>query len=80
MWLYFNKNQNKYEFELSPKDCEMWGIKKSSYYRGIEELEKFGYLKPIKEGSNIYRFYEYPVEWYMSFISIFFENLWYQFE
>ena len=62
MWLYFNKNKNKHSFELSAKACEAWGIKKNSYYRGIEELEKHGYLEPIKEGSNVYNFYEYPKE------------------
>lgn len=60
MWLYFNKNQNNHGFELSQKDCEKWGIKKNSYYRGIDELIEKGYLKPIKEGSNIYNFYEKP--------------------
>lgn len=60
MWLYFNKNQNNHGFELSKADCEKWGIKKNSYYRGIDELIEKGYLKPIKEGSNIYNFYEKP--------------------
>lgn len=60
MWLYFNKNQDSYKFELSQKACLAWGIKKDSYYAGIEELIRKGYLLPIYEGSNIYCFYEKP--------------------
>ena len=60
MWLYFNKNQVGYKFELSQKACQLWGIKKDSYYDGIRELESKGYLFPIYEGSNIYKFYETP--------------------
>ena len=60
MWLYFNKNQNGYKVELSQKACQLWGIKKDSYYDGIRELESKGYLFPIYEGSNIYKFYETP--------------------
>ena len=58
MWLYFNKNRDGYEFELSQKACQLWGIKKDSYYNGIRELQSKGYLLPIYEGSNIYKFYE----------------------
>ncbi len=60
MWLYFNKNQDGYKFELSQKTCSDWGIKKDSYYDGIRELESKGYLLRICEGSNIYKFYEKP--------------------
>lgn len=60
MWLYFNKNQDRYQFELSQKACVEWGIKKDSYYDGVRELEAKGYLLPIYEGSNIYNFYETP--------------------
>jgi hypothetical protein len=60
MWLYFNKNQDGYKFELSQKTCLDWGIKKDSYYDGLRELESKGYLLPIYEGSNIYCFYEKP--------------------
>ena len=58
MWLYFNKNQDNYKFELSQKACADWGIKKDSYYNGIKELEAKGYLYPLHEGSNIFCFYE----------------------
>lgn len=60
MWLYLNKNQENYKFELSQKACQLWGIKKDSYYDGVRELESKGYLIPIHEGSNIYKFYETP--------------------
>lgn len=58
VWLYFNKNQDHYEFELSQKACSDWGIKKDSYYAGVEELIDKGYLIPIYYGSNIFVFYE----------------------
>lgn len=60
LWLYFNKNQDGYKFELSQKACLEWGIKKDSYYSGIEEFIKKGYLIPIHYGSNVYQFYEIP--------------------
>ena len=58
MWLYINKNQDNYRFELSRKACEDWGIKKDSYYDGFNDLVKQGYLRPSKEGSNVYHFFE----------------------
>ena len=58
MWLYFNKNQDNYQFDLSVKACKDWGIKKDSYYSGIAELIAKGYLVPIQEGSNVYVFFE----------------------
>ncbi len=58
MWLYLNKNQDNYRFELSRQACEEWGIKKDSYYDGIRNLIDNGYLRPIQLGSNIYIFYE----------------------
>lgn len=58
LWCYFNKNQDQYEFELSQKACEEWGIKKDSYYNGVNELINKGYLHPICEGSNVFCFYE----------------------
>ena len=61
MWLYFNKNQEHYAFELSRADCLEWGIKKDSYYDGIEELIEKGYLVQSREGSNLYTFYELPL-------------------
>ena len=58
MWIYINKNQDGYQFELSRKACEEWGIKKDSYYDGLRDLENNGYLRPAKPGSNIYHFFE----------------------
>ncbi len=58
LWLYFNKNQDKYEFELSRVDCKSWGIKKDSYYSAVTDLIETGYLVPLREGSNIYVFFE----------------------
>ena len=60
MWLYFNKNQEDFELELSQKACAAWGIKKDSYYDGIEELTRKRYLLPTHWGSNVYYFYESP--------------------
>lgn len=60
MWLYLNKNQDKYRLELSRQACDGWGIKKDSYYDGIRNLEEKGYLRKSWEGSNVYYFYELP--------------------
>ena len=60
MWLYLNKNQDNYQFELSRQACAEWGIKKDSYYDGLKNLEEKGYLHPIRPGSSIYVFYEAP--------------------
>ena len=60
MWLYLNKNQEKYTFELSRAACLEWGIKKDSYYDGIKELIEKGYLIQAREGSNYYTFFESP--------------------
>ena len=49
MWLYLNKNQEKYTFELSRAACLEWGIKKDSYYDGIKELMEKGYLVQARE-------------------------------
>jgi hypothetical protein len=58
MWLYINKNQDDYRFELSRQVCEAWGIKKDSYYDGFKDLVNNGYLRPSKPGSNVYYFHE----------------------
>ena len=60
MWLYFNKNQDNYKFELSQKDALNFGVKKDSYYNGIKDLEEKGYLIPLRSNTNIYLFYETP--------------------
>ena len=58
MWLYLNKNQDNYRFDLSRQACEEWGIKKDSYYDGIRNLIDYGYLRPLCAGSNIYIFFK----------------------
>ena len=58
LWCYLNKNQEGYQFELSQKECEKWGIKKDTYYAAVKKLVELGYLVPIEEGSNIYVFFE----------------------
>lgn len=58
LWCYLNKNQEGYQFELSQKECEKWGIKKDVYYAAVKKLVELGYLVPIEEGSNIYVFFE----------------------
>ena len=60
MWLYLNKNQERYTFELSRAACLEWGIKKDSYYDGIKELIDKGYLVQARDGSNYYTFFESP--------------------
>ena len=65
LWLYLAKSQDGYEFGLSQKACENWGIKKDSYYRGKEELIEKRYLVPLEDGR--YRFDEIPVYNYSDF-------------
>ncbi len=60
LWLYCNKNIDNYTFELSQKACLDFGIKKDSYYNGVEELIKKGYFIQEYEGSNHFCFYETP--------------------
>ncbi len=60
MWLYLNKNQENYTFDLSRTACLEWGIKKDSYYDGVRELIEKGYLIQARDGSNYYTFYESP--------------------
>lgn len=59
MWLYLSKNEPGFQLGLSRKACEEWGIKKGSYYNGIEDLKNNGYL--VEVGSNEYQFNEIPI-------------------
>ena len=61
LWLYMNKNQDGYKFELSRVDCAKWGIKKDSYYSAVEELINKGFLVQDHYGSNVYWFHEKAV-------------------
>lgn len=59
LWLYLNKNSDTYfPIELSQKACAEWGLSKDSYYRAFEELVKYGYLRQVRENSNLYNFFE----------------------
>lgn len=58
IWMYLARNKNRYEFALSPKAMEEWGIKKDAYYRAKKVLEEKGYLV---EGKHGLVFNEYPV-------------------
>ena len=60
LWLYLAHHQDEYEFGLSQKACESWGIKKDTYYRSRDELIEKKYLVEI--GPSRYRFDEIPVE------------------
>lgn len=60
LWLYFAKNQNNYNFDLSQKAAAEWGIKKSAYYDNVEKLIEKGYLQQKDSNSNIFYFTEKP--------------------
>lgn len=58
LWLYIQKNQNDFEFALSQKACEEFGLKKDSYRRAKDELITKGYLRD--QGNDVYEFVEEP--------------------
>lgn len=62
LWLYLNKNQQGFQFELSRQAALGFGIKKDSYYSAIDELLEKKYLKIAKENSNVLLFYEMPYD------------------
>ena len=52
-------NSDGYQFALSSKVAEeMFGIQRKQYNNAVAELLRQGYLVAVKEGSNIYNFYE----------------------
>ena len=61
LWLYMNKNQDNYRFELSRVDCAKWGIKKDSYYSAVQELIDKGFLVQDHLGSSLFWFHETAV-------------------
>lgn len=62
MWVYFNKNQNGYSFDLSPAAAKKAsGIVESSFHAGVNELIEKQYLVPDEESTNNYIFYEVPL-------------------
>lgn len=67
MWVYFSKNQNGYEFDLSSKHAEeSFSLSKRRYDNSIQELIKAGYLvdtnTDAKKVKNSWTFYEIPLE------------------
>lgn len=60
LWIYIAKNKDQYTFSLSKKDCENWGINKSSYHGAIQDLIDKGYLRESKRKENTYYFIENP--------------------
>ena len=59
LWIYFAKNQDNYEFYLSPKALdEAMNVSDSQYRRAMSELIENGYL--VETSSNHYTFYESP--------------------
>lgn len=58
LWLYCNKNQNGYQFELSQKALQEWGLKKDAYQTAKKKLMELGYLVPASEDSNVLIFCE----------------------
>ena len=61
LWLYMNKNQDDYRFDLSRVDCAKWGIKKDSYYSAVDELINKGFLVQDHYGSSLFWFHEKAV-------------------
>ena len=58
LWCYLAKNQNGYNLDLSPADAAKWGIKRSSFYRAMDELTQLGYIKYLK--GNVFVFCNNP--------------------
>lgn len=62
LWLYIQKNQMNYEFDLSQVACEAWGLKRDSYRRAKQDLISKGYLVEVAGDGENYEFYEVPPE------------------
>lgn len=67
MWVYFSKNQQGYEFELSSKHAEeTFSLSKRRYDNAIKELTEGGFLVDTNidpnEVKNRWTFYEIPLE------------------
>ena len=58
LWVFLSKNQDGYQFELSQKAAEEWGIKKDAYYAAVKKLIEKHFLVPIHANSNIHEFSE----------------------
>ena len=61
IWMYFAKNQEGYEFELSSVAvCAYCNVSDKTYREGIKELIANRFL--IQTGKNRYDFWERPLE------------------
>ena len=59
LWLRLASNKVNFTLELSQKNCESWGIKKSTYYNAVKELMSKSYILPTDKG-NYFIFYDIP--------------------
>lgn len=62
LYMYFQKNQDCYEFALSKEEVSKWGLGKTAYTNAFNALAANGYLVRKSENSNIYYFHEFPEE------------------
>lgn len=58
LWIYLEKNSDGFQFALSPKDCEAWGITRDAYKAGVAELISKGFIRHQK--GNYYVFCDAP--------------------
>lgn len=60
-WFALNSWADDSSFDLSFAYMrDHWNFSESTYKRAKKELMELGYLVPVKEGSNVYLFYEVP--------------------
>jgi hypothetical protein len=59
LWLYLVSNKNGFVLELSQKGCELWGLKRSTYYNAFKELMSKSYIVPTDK-KNYFAFYDIP--------------------
>lgn len=59
LWLYLVSNKNGFVLELSQKNCEFWGLKRSTYYDAFKELMNKSYIVPTNK-ENYFAFYDIP--------------------
>lgn len=59
IWMYINKNQDHYTFDLSRIELlNKWGLTRDTYESGLKELIKLGYLTPINGNEKTLLFHE----------------------
>ena len=63
VWMYFAKNQNNYQFELSSVAvCGFCNISDKTYREAVKTLVAKRYLVPREANKKVYDFYEIPLE------------------